>query len=324
MVRFKKAVVDADQLCYSVGFAAADDPISHALYSVKKQLEKIQKQCGAETIELYVKGEGNFREEIAITHGYKAHRAATPKPPHYAGIMDYLVNKHKAIKCDGMEADDRVSIELYKDYIAAGGDRDKATLVLSSNDKDLNNTPGWHHNPRSGEIVWYSDLQSTRHFWYQMLTGDTADNIKGIPKLPWHLCKKYGVSTVGVGPTSAKKLMALTSSAEDAECFAYQLYLEWGNMEGYSEQLVKDYILENAQLLWMVRELDEAGNPVMFQINEELYERAKEQVQYTTIPDEGGDSTGGDRDNPYRVEGWEAEYTDQPVDTLRITPNRSR
>lgn len=318
MSRFDLAVVDADQMCYAVGFAAKDEPVSHALSTVKKAINNIQKECDAEQLQLYVKGEGNFREEVAVTHGYKANRKETPKPAHYPAIMDYLKGKYGAICCDGMEADDVVSIKLYEDFKKAGGDRDKATLILSSPDKDLRNTPGWHHNPRTGEIVWYSDLQSTRHFWYQMLTGDNTDNIKGLPKLPYWLCKKYGIAINGVGKAGAKKLMALTEGVEDCEQFAYELYLHWGQMEGFSPELVKDYVLENAQLLWMVRELDEHNKPVMFQINEELYGRAREAAGLGDTPETGSGS------DPYRTTGWETEGFDECNLSIRVSPSGHR
>jgi hypothetical protein len=309
MPRFKTVVIDADQMIYAIGFAAKGDPISYALSTVKKQLAKIQEECDAEERILYVKGKGNFREDVATTHGYKANRAASPKPDHYQDIYEYLVDVQGAIQCDGLEADDFVSVELYKDFKAAGGVPEEATLILSSGDKDLRNTPGWHHNPRTGEVVWYSDIQSLRHFWYQMLAGDRADNIKGLPTLPPLLCKEYGISKRGVGEAGAKKLMSMTTGAEDAEEFVYKLYLEWGNMLGYDEQVVKDYILENAQLLWMIREMDSEGQPVMFEINEELYERARR------------DSGRADSECTDRAIGeWGTESGDQPDNGLRVAP----
>jgi 5'-3' exonuclease len=148
-----------------------------------------------------------------------------------------------------------------------------------------------------------------------MLTGDNVDNIKGLPKLPYWLCKKYGIALNGVGKAGAKKLMALTEGVEDCEQFAYELYLHWGQMEGFSPELVKDYILENAQLLWMVRELDEHNKPVMFQINEELYAKARETTGL------GGTTETGSRDDPYRTPEWETDRFNQLDLPLRVSPS---
>jgi hypothetical protein len=316
MSRFKTVVIDADQMCYAIGFAAKGEPISHALATVKSALKKIQEQCDADERVLFVKGKGNFREDIAITRGYKAQRKETDKPAHYEAIYDYLINVQGAVVCDGMEADDVVSIRLYEDFLLAEGDRDKATLVLSSGDKDLNNTPGWHHNPRTGEVVWISDLQATRHFFYQMLMGDMTDNIKGIPSLPFHITHKYGLSKKGVGKASAKKLMATTTGFFDAETMVYEMYLHWGESEGLTEQEIRDYILENAQLLWMVRKLDGYGKPAMFQINEGCYEEAKRRSEFGGVSDT---ERSGEAD--YRTEGWGSEDILKPDDSLRIIPS---
>jgi hypothetical protein len=326
MSRFKTVLIDSDQLCYSVGFAAKSEPLAFALQTVKNSLNKIVKECDAEERVLYVKGHGNFREDIAVTRGYKANRVSTPKPAHYPDILAYLLDVQNAIPCHGMEADDAVSIELYKDFLLAGGDRDKATVVLSSGDKDLNNTPGWHHNPRTGEVVWYSDYQATRHFWYQMLMGDLTDNIKGIPKLPSHVCTKYGISKTGVGKAGASKLMKEAHDLEQTEAFVYELYLHWGISEGYSEEVIKDYIVENAQLLWMVRELDEGGNPIMFTLNEVLYETAKARFEGIEFSEEfgyGSSRRGGGYDSD-NTGGWESDDSDESNAGLRITPSRTR
>lgn len=330
MSRFDTVVIDADQMCYSVGFAAKDEPISHALSTIKRMLDNIQKECGATERKLYVKGKGNFREAIAITKGYKDNRKDTAKPAHLPAIYQYLIDVQGATTCDGMEADDYVSVMLYQDYLACGGDRDKAKVVVSSCDKDLNNTPGWHHHPRTGEVVWYSDIQATRHFWYQMLVGDKADNIGGLPLLPEWICSKYDVSKKGVGEAAGRKLMATTTTHLDAETLVYELYMYWGQMQGYSDSVVRDYILEQGQLLWMTREVFGDGTPLMFQINEDLYGQARDSFRRNTFPpfsfdgEEAGETGEGQGDDPYRASEWESEYSDKLGTELRIIPSGSR
>jgi hypothetical protein len=161
-----------------------------------------------------------------------------------------------------------------------------------------------------------------------MLTGDKVDNIKGIPKLPWHICKQYGTSMTGVGDKAAQKIMATTVGADDAEQLVYEMYMHWGLMEGYTDTMVKDYILEQGQLLWMTRELNEDGTPVLFQINERIYGQAREAVKDSSFPVVEAISGEGDESSEGRgfgytedsTEGWEAGDTLQSGGKLRIVP----
>jgi hypothetical protein len=331
MSRFKKVIVDADSMPYAIGAAAKSEPLNYALATVKSAIAKIKDQCDAEEVQCYVGGKDNFREEVAVSHEYKGTRSSD-KPAHHPDIVEYLVMVQGAIVCDGMETDDVVSIELWKDYLACNGDRDVTTLILSSGDKDLNNTPGWHHNPRTKEVRWITEHQAARHFIYQMLMGDGVDNIKGIPKLPSHICKRYDVDSRGVGKKSAAKLMKEYTTLEASETFMYELYLHWGISEGYTEKMIKDYITEQGQLLWMVRELDEHGAPVMWQMDEVLYGQARERFEDHFLPDEGGaGGEGADDGYGYGTRGsylsdtneWVSEYSDKSTTPLRITPARS-
>jgi hypothetical protein len=278
MNAFDTVLIDADQLVYSVGFASKGEPLAYTLSTVKHALDKIQHETGAANREIYIKGVGNFRDAVATGGSYKANRSA-PKPETYDDIREYLCSVQGAILCDGMEADDAVSIRLYEEFKAKGGDQNLCTLILSSPDKDLKGVPGWHHNPRTSEVVWYSDFQSYRFFLFQLLMGDTTDNIKGLPLVsPAHgfaLGLSQAAWKKGVGKETAKKIMACAATIEEAERLVYTLYKGWGTSQGYSDEDTKAYCLEQGQLLWMVREVQD-GLPVMWQINEELWNTVEE------------------------------------------------
>ena len=66
-MRFKRVVIDAEQLCYAVGYASEGEPVSHALSTVRKAVDNIQKAVDAEQRTIYIKGVGNFREDIAVS-----------------------------------------------------------------------------------------------------------------------------------------------------------------------------------------------------------------------------------------------------------------
>ena len=278
MRTFDTVLIDADQIVYSVGFAAKGEPLNFCLQTVKNKLDKIQRECNAENRKVFIKGKGNFRTAIAVTDVYKGTRPKD-KPVFYDEMYEYLREHQDASAVDWMEADDIVSVLLWRDYIE-NLEPDQCKLILSSADKDLKNTPGWHHNPQSGALEFYTEEQSTRHFWYQMLLGDRTDNIRGLPYVPLTVCTKFGLSPLafsrGIGKESAKKLLSSTITAEEAEVLVYYLYMEWGDSLGWTDAAIREYITEQGQLLWMTRELNEFYHPIKFIINEERYERARQ------------------------------------------------
>ena len=257
-----KVVIDADQIPYACGFSCKDEPLSHACQMAKKSIQKIIKDTEADEYEVYIAGEGNFREEIAITKGYKAQRT-TPRPDHWSGVRDYLIESWDATQIDGMEVDDHVSMLLWEDYIEGG-----STLILSSGDKDLNNTPGMHYNPRTREKYWVTETQATRHFWFQMLAGDKVDNILGLPHGTESLVEKFGLtrhSLKGFGDVSAKTVLSNSADTTQAVVDAITCYVHWARQEDMTLLELVEYMQEQGRLLWMLRELDVMGDPLMWE-----------------------------------------------------------
>jgi len=130
--------------------------------------------------------------------------------------------------------------------------REETKTVIATVDKDLNNTPGWHFNWNKGELYWVSEEEATYNFYRQLLTGDRTDNIQGIP---------------GIGPKKAEKILAECDSELSMYLAVWEAYGEYMNTQGdYPEQDEVDAVLlENAYLLWMVRELDSDNKPVMWE-----------------------------------------------------------
>lgn len=255
-------VIDADQMIYACGFAAEGEPLSHALKLVKNKLEQIQEDCqfqDGDEMDLYVSGEGNFRDDI--TFDYKANRTSR-KPTYYEEIKQYLIDVWGAKPCNGLEADDMVSSILWQDFKMGG-----ENVILCSPDKDLNNTPGQHYNPRTRELYWVTPEQAERHFYYQLLRGDPVDNIKGLPYCAEATIEKYGLrkssARKGCGEATAKKIM----EEDNWIVNVLEAYAEWGLQKGVSSDATLAYLEQQGQLLWMVREFDEFGEPEMWRVN---------------------------------------------------------
>lgn len=263
----KTVLIDGDQMVYACGFASEGEPLANTLHLVKRAITQIIEDTGADEYPLYISGKGNFREDIALAKGYKATRSGR-KPETYEDIRNYLVEHWGAIKCDGYEADDAVSIMLWEDYMASSGDKELSSVIVSSPDKDLNNTPGWHYNPRTRETKWITEEQATRHFYYQLLAGDRVDNITGLPYCPAEIQRVYGLHSAsgkGCGEGSAKKIMATIPKSEHPEKTVWSCYAIWGGVEGMSVEDIYAYFVEQGQLLWMIREYDDFGGFQMWE-----------------------------------------------------------
>jgi hypothetical protein len=192
-IRKKKPYIDYDSMVYSSAFlgqegygeeAVAGD-VSHALYACKMGVRKLLEGVfdASETgYEMYLGGSGNFRNEVATIKPYKSGRP--PKPIYYNEVREYLHNRWNAQFVDGMEAEDKASIEFLKD---------PENSVLVHIDKDLDQVPGWHYNWKRDEVYHVSPEKANWNFWMQVLTGDYTDSIVGIP---------------GVGPKKAAEILS--------------------------------------------------------------------------------------------------------------------
>lgn len=242
-----------------------DDPIRETLGTVKATLNNILRAVEgflAETnetvdsFELFLTdSKSNFRLDLATIRGYKANRDPNWKPILYDEIRDYMVNQWGARIMKGCEADDALCMAQR----AEGGDYFKTCIVTI--DKDLKMVPGLHYNYRTKEDFFVSEEEALEFFYWQLLTGDSVDNIAG--------CKGFGAVKARKLLDTAKELY----SAEDGPDIPYEDYLyalvlaeyeasatKWGP-ETYGGLSASDALLENARLLWMQREPGELWTP---------------------------------------------------------------
>lgn len=198
------------------------EPVENALHGVRELIESILENTKSGRYEIYLTGDGNFRTSLAFTVPYKGNRPDR-KPAHYGAIREYLTKQWGATIINGMEADDQLAIRA-----TALGDK----AVICSLDKDLKQVPGRHYNWVTGKLETISELEGRRNLYVQMLTGDVADNIKGI---------------YGIGEKTARKLLAHCESEDEM--------LEVIKVE-YEKAFGDDYVArihENDSLLYLLR-----------------------------------------------------------------------
>lgn len=221
-----------------------------------KSLNKQNKREGVPEVE-YAK---NFRCDVAKSRPYKGNRKA-PKPLHYDNLRQWIVANYKCKVAVGCEVDDLLCSDLYKSHL--NGQLD---CIACSRDKDLKMVPGMHFGWECGRQPQFGPKRVTElgsvgitngrrklfgdgglFFYAQMLIGDSVDNIEG--------CK-------GCGPVAAyEAIMPATTLNEAFQAVANKYREVYGNNW-------VDKFTENANLLWIVREFNEDGTPVLFQMPE--------------------------------------------------------
>ncbi len=206
-------LIDADTLCYVAAVMAEGLDESEARINVDKYLEDLLIDCNDFDYICYLTGDNNFRYKIYPE--YKANRKDQPKPTYLPIARERLITSYNAIVSDGCEADDLVGIEHYKRGC-------EPTIV--SVDKDLDQYVGWHYNPKKKIRYLVSPNDAIRFFYYQMLVGDTADNVKGV---------------AGIGPKKAERALANCETEEEMFDTVRDLY-------GNDEEM-----LMNGRVLWL-------------------------------------------------------------------------
>jgi hypothetical protein len=187
----KIAVIDLDSIAFTIGHPNKQldengDPMrtddnSKFLYIDKTEQELIDctdsimsgiiMRGGFTHYIGFIKGSKTIAERKEINNDYKANRGKE-SPGWWGFVKNTLIERWGAISVDNMEVDDAVNItrlKLSDSYIVAM-------------DKDLLYLHGTHYN-------WSRDLWSIvgfneayTKFWSDMITGQSGDNIKGIPK----------------------------------------------------------------------------------------------------------------------------------------------
>lgn len=246
-----RALIDADILPYEFGgMVQLEDPEKPLEWEIVRsmvddRINQIVESTASESFSLYLTDSAsNFRVELATIKPYKGHRKAE-KPHHWAAIRQHLIDNWNAEVQYGIEADDRLGIEQSSDYkhnkqwyVDGAHPEGVFGTVICSRDKDLHMIPGFHYVWPAGkqeEQFWFQDeLSAIRCFYRQLLTGDVTDNILGL----------YGVGA------SSRLVKCLEDFDEERLMFdhVYKCYQDRFGSYAY------DFLLENAALLWMLRE----------------------------------------------------------------------
>lgn len=278
--------IDADFLAYQVSATPVGEDRSLEDMRRKHDLavERIRLMAGAETAVLHLTPKQEDEELAkggrylaAIQKEYQGNRKNKEKPKMLHVMRNWMHEYRDAIMHYDIEADDGMTIAQYEAIKRGEGD----LSIIASADKDLTMVPGllinWDdyiitdtRESPTGDFGWIMLDTSkttkkirgrgTKFFWAQMLMGDTADNIQGLPKVydPRFLPGK----PKACGPVMAYDILMDVKSDKEAFELVRDLYEQCGEGQGFfhwkdgSPQEYGDVFMSEAQLLWMRREPD--------------------------------------------------------------------
>jgi 5'-3' exonuclease len=232
-------VIDGDTILYGAfkyrDWGPASDPtkfteeqdseyLLKGLAQYKGIISSIEDATYADKVLVAVKGEGNFRSDIFPD--YKLYRKSSYRPVNgfVEALRRYAIDCLGAIPAHGMEADDLLRI-WHNEELAKGNE-----CIIAHIDKDLMAIPGKHYRfvkirkdnvgRRPSFITVYhgdnvnitnvTEEEAARSYYTQLLTGDSTDNIPGLPQ---------------IGPERANAILEECNTEAEMRkmvCYAYQ------------------------------------------------------------------------------------------------------
>lgn len=247
--------VDADMVCYWAG-GNDETSVQTSRMTALNKIEFMREMSGSESVVCHLTADSSTKADrriIATVKPYQGQRKGSRKPKNWGYLRDFFTNYKGPLFSPKVwatrEADDGICYAAHAKPVPNGTTPNR---VIASADKDMRMIPGWHIDWNTGEMVevpmgafevWnkaHDKLYGHKWFWMQMLQGDTADNIPGLPVLEGK----------PVGPKRAEKLLmnvVTNEHAADVVTTCYQL--EYGRVEEWLPRFV-----EQGLLLWLRRD----------------------------------------------------------------------
>ncbi len=250
-------IVDFDSILYAACVAKKEDHsdgfereeevvISKIHNSLNSLFSTIQNtyETPIDAYKLFITGRYNWRK--LIYPPYKANRKKRTKPHLLSFAKEYAVKEMNAFEATSFEADDlciACKVELEKDW--------DNTIITASLDKDLFCMEGLYFDlyHTRYELVSVSKEQHLKLFYFQLLVGDTSDNIPNV---------RSRNKKSGIGKKGAEKIL---KDAHTEFGFRKRVFAEY--LKAYGKKAREKYIL-NHRLLTMTR--DNCPIPETFEV----------------------------------------------------------
>jgi len=225
--------VDGDSIAYAAGYTEHPAQMEMA---VDSYIADIRSATQCDKMVGFVEnpdGKCNFRKWVAMTKPYKGNRAGKEKPPFMVDAKRYMKQRHGFQFVSHCESEDAASISANAHGLEHS--------IIAAIDKDVHQVGGRFYDYRKKEWLVFTEEQADRLLYKQILTGDSVDNIPGIPKC---------------GPVKAEK--CLTREDVDSSLSMAMLVALAYKEAGLSYA----YLLEQARLIYILRKRGEVFTPV--------------------------------------------------------------
>lgn len=239
-------LADGDGLAY---YCAGNDDTSpgQARRNLEQKLEGAMRAAGADKVTILATSAASHkghRYAISRVKQYQGKRDHGRRPRNWQFMRELIERDPRTVITDTLEADDLFHINSVR-----LGDENVAILTQ---DKDMRMVPGWHLHWDTHALVrvrpdtWAFEadgkVYGRKWFWLQMLHGDSADNVPGLPKWTDDAGKQKLC-----GEVTAAKLLAECHDEESAADMVANQYLRFYLGEAPTQ------LMEQACLLWMRR-----------------------------------------------------------------------
>lgn len=248
-VKGRTLLVDGDYLGY---YAAGNDECSpgRARQNAIEKIDAFKALSGAEKVVVHLTApESNkgWRYLLATVWAYQAQRSGSRKPKNWQSLREwfdtYDGTQFKTKVWTDREADDGMA---YHAQVLG-----PELAVVATADKDMRMFSGIHIDWKTYDLAFVGancfeyigangKLYGHKWFWQQMLQGDTADNIPGLPEY-----RKPNGKMGPIGEKTAEKFLAGCKNNEDCLRVVYALY-----KTKYQHDAAQR-LAEQATLLWM-------------------------------------------------------------------------
>lgn len=285
-------LVDGDGLCYYCAGKDGEVSAGEARAKLIAKIRSARDACGADKVIIVTTASGShkgYRYAVARVKPYQGQRTDNRRPDNWRPLREYLEAGQIA---DGMtveftsiaEADD-----LFSRYALSHPD-----CVIYTQDKDMRMIPGWHldwltnlmHRVTGEFNQFHNEKRWGRGwFWAQVLQGDTADNIPGLPfytndEVLKSGAKKGQIKQHACGEVGAKRILGNLSS--DVQCCTH---IGAAYQSCYGDRWLVE-LLEQGILLWMRNDkgslpfnVCDEGNPFAVLTKHELYPTARQEIE---------------------------------------------
>lgn len=248
-------LVDGDYLVYYTS-GNNETPIGDARLRLMQKLDDLKTMSGAEHVVVHLTATGSHkghRYAAATVKPYQENRSGSSRPKNWDQLRDFVESyKGNAFRqkiWGTREADDGICYHAkvlpYGKAVIAMKDKDSQMFTgcihMDWDTFELTEVPAdtYEMENSAGRMFGH------KWFWLQLLMGDSADNIPGLPLIRSHTGKM-----ILCGEARAKDALCMTSSNEEAFDIVSRHYANHYK-EGWADALAEQMVL-----LWMRQDKD--------------------------------------------------------------------